>query len=77
MRNYEFFNDMRVYVFKRIVKKWDIKIINDKYNKRLKKHRKYITNVKINIKNINSNENYVKKIIALFKNVVNKIFKFK
>ena len=49
---------------------------SDKYNKKLKKHYKYITNVKINTENINSNENYIKKIIALFKNVINKIFKF-
>ena len=54
-----------------------MKIINDKYNKRLKKHREYITNVKINIKNVNLNENYVKETVILFKNVVNKIFKFK
>ena len=58
---------LRVYVFKQVVKKWNIKIINDKYNKRLKNHRKYTTNVKINIKYINSNENYVKKTVALLK----------
>ena len=76
MRDCEFLNDMRVYVFRRVVKKRNIKIINDKYNKKLKKHRKYVTNVKTNIKNINSNKNYVKKTVVLFKNVVNKIFKF-
>ena len=65
MRDCEFFNDIRVYIFRRVVMKRNIKIINDKYNKKLKKHRKYITNVKINIKNINLNENYVKKTVAL------------
>ena len=76
MRDCEFFNDMRVYVFRRVIKKRNIKIINDKYNKKLKKYYKYITNIEINIKNINSNENYVKKTVVLFKNAINKIFKF-
>ena len=76
MRNYEFFNNLRIYVFRRVIKKRNIKIINDKYSKRLKKHYKYAANIKINIKNINLNENYIKEIIVLFKNAVNKVFKF-
>ena len=77
MRNCKFFDDVRIYVFKLIVKKRDTKTIDDKYNKRSKKHREYTANAETNIENTDLKENYVEKTVALFKNAVSKIFKFK
>ena len=51
-----------------------IKINNVKYSKKSKKHFKYTANIETNIKNINSNKNYVKKTIVLLKDAINKIY---
>ena len=77
IRNCELFNNIRVYVFKQVNKKRKTKINNVKYNKKSKKHLDYTANIKTNIKNINLNKNYVEKIVALLKNTVSKISKFK
>ena len=77
MQNCEFSNNVRTYVFKQVVKKRKTKINNVKYNKKLKKHLNYIANVKTNIKNIDLNKDYVEKTVALLKDVINRIFKFK
>ena len=74
MRNCEFFDNVRIYVFKQVVKKRETRINNVEYSKKLKKHLNYTANVKTNIENINLNKNYAKKTIALFKDVVSKIF---
>ena len=76
IRNYKLFNNVRAYVFKQVNKKRKIKINNVKYNKKSKKKFNYIANIETNIKNINLNENYIKKTIALLKNVVNKVYNF-
>ena len=76
MRNCEFFDDVRIYVFKLIVKKRDTKTVNNKYSKRSKKHREYTANAETDIENTDSKENYVEKTVALFKNAVSKTFKF-
>jgi len=73
MRDCELLDEIRVYIFKQVVKKRDAKISDVKYSKRLKKHREYTANVKINTENIDFDEDYVKKTIALLKNVVSKI----
>ncbi len=75
MRDYELLNEVRVYVFKQVVKKRDVKISDVKYSKRLKKHREYTANVEINTENINFNEDYAEKTVALLKNVISKISK--
>ncbi len=77
MQNCELFNNIRIYVFKQVVKKQETKINNVKYNKKSKKHFNYTANIKTNTKNINLNKDYAEKTIALLKNAVNKIFKFK
>ena len=77
MRNCELFNDIQIYVFKQVVKKQETKINNIKYNKKLKKHFNYTANIEINTENIDSNKNYIEKTVALLKDAVNKIFKFK
>ena len=76
MRNCEFFDDVRIYVFKLIVKKRSTKTIDNKYSKKLKKHREYTANAKTDIKDTDLKKNYVEKTVALFKNAVSKIFKF-
>ena len=73
MRDCELLNEIRVYVFKQVVKKRDAKISDVKYSKRLKKHREYTANVKINTENIDFDEDYAEKTIALLKNVASKI----
>ncbi len=75
MRDCELLDEIRAYVFKQVVKKRDVKISDVKYSKRLKKHREYTANVKINTENIDFDEDYAKKTVALLKNVVSKIFK--
>ncbi len=75
MRDYELLNEVRVYIFKQVVKKRDVKISDVKYSKRLKKHREYTANVKTDTENIDFDEDYAKKTVALLKNVVSKIFK--
>ena len=77
MRNYKFLDDVRIYVFKLIVKKRSTKTVDNKYNKKSKKHREYTTNAETDIKDTDLKENYVEKTVALFKNAVSKIFKFK
>ncbi len=73
MRDCELLDEIRVYVFKQVVKKRGAKISDVKYSKRLKKHRKYTANVKINTENIDFDEDYAEETIALLKNVVSKI----
>ena len=77
MQNCEFFDNVRVYVFKQVIKKRKTKINNVKYNKKSKKHFEYTANIETNIENINLNKDYAEKIIVLLKNVVSKVFKFK
>ena len=76
MRNCKFLDDVRIYVFKLVVKKRDTKTVDDKYSKRLKKHREYTANAETDIENTNLKKNYVEKTVVLFKNAVSKIFKF-
>ena len=76
MRNCEFFDDVRIYVFKLVVKKRNTKTVDDKYSKRSKKHREYTANAETDIEDTDSKENYVEKTAALFKNAVSKISKF-
>ena len=77
IRDCELFNNVRIYVFKQVVKNQETKINNIKYNKKSKEYFNYTANIKTDIKNIDSNKNYAEKTVALLKNVVNKIFKFK
>ena len=77
MRNCEFLDNVRIYVFKLVVKKRNTKTINDKYSKKSKKHREYTANAETDIEDTNSKKNYVEKTVVLFKNVISKIFKFK
>ncbi len=73
MRDCELLDEIRVYVFKQVVKKRDAKISDVKYSKRLKKHREYTANVKTDTENIDSDEDYAEKTVALLKNVASKI----
>ena len=77
MQDYEYFNNIRIYAIKQIVKKRDTKIVNVKYSKKSKKYREYTANIKTNTKNINSKKDYVEKTVALLKDAVSKIFKSK
>ena len=74
MRNRELLDNVRTYVFKQVVKKRKTKISNVKYSKKSKKHS---ANVETDTENINSNKDYAEKTIALLKDAVNNIFKFK
>ena len=61
MQNCKLFNNIRMYVFKQVVKKQKTNINNIKYNKKSKKHFDYTVNIETNTEDINLNKNNAKK----------------